>query len=281
MANESAATAPRGTSYVEWGAVFAGAILAAALSFVLLAAGAAIGLSLVSPYSSQSFGKWAATLATSWALMTTIGSFLVGGYVAGRMRSVWGDANADEVIFRDGIHGVLVWSLSILLGATVAAIAATPATLVGADVGRSVVYASRSGSALVPTVDDLLRGGAGANAAAAQTTSTDMRDDVTRLLAAAVAGGQLSDVNRNYLTQLVSQRTGLASAEAEKRVAEAYATAARAIDDARRAAVLVGLVTATALLIGLAASWYAAQRGGHQRDHNIPAKFGAFRRRQA
>ena len=39
-----------GTSYVEWGAVFAGALAASAISFVLLTAGAAIGLSLVSPY---------------------------------------------------------------------------------------------------------------------------------------------------------------------------------------------------------------------------------------
>jgi hypothetical protein len=28
-------------------------------------------------------------------------------------------------------------------------------------------------------------------------------------------------------------------------------------------------LTASALLIGLAAAWYAAQRGGHNRDYNV------------
>jgi hypothetical protein len=42
-----------GLSFVEWGAVFAGAVLSAALSFVLLAFGAAIGLSAVSPWPNS------------------------------------------------------------------------------------------------------------------------------------------------------------------------------------------------------------------------------------
>ena len=98
-------TSQTGTSYVDWGPILAGATAAAALSFVLLTAGAAIGLSLVSPYPSQSYGKWAATVATAWALVVTIGSFLAGGYIAGRMRSAWGESQSDEIEFRDGIHG--------------------------------------------------------------------------------------------------------------------------------------------------------------------------------
>jgi hypothetical protein len=272
---------PTGTSYVEWGAVFAGAVLAAALSFVLLTAGAAIGLSLVSPYASQSFGAWAATLSAAWVLIVTIGSFLVGGYVAGRMRSVWGDANAHEVVFRDGIHGILVWSLSIFIGGTLAVIAATPATLIGAEVGKSGVYSSQMGSALVPAIDAMLRGTSVSAPTTVQAATTDVRDEATRILVGSVSNGALSDANRTYLAQVISQRAGLAPAEAEKRVNDAYAEAGRAIDNARKAAVLVGLVTATALLFGLVASWYAGQRGGHHRDHNIPAKFGPFRRRVA
>src|SRR5665647_3461484 len=47
-------SSPTGTSYVEWGAVFAGALAASAISFVLLTAGASLGLSLVSPYGPDS-----------------------------------------------------------------------------------------------------------------------------------------------------------------------------------------------------------------------------------
>ena len=104
------------TSYVEWGAIFAGALAASAISFVLLTAGASIGLSLISPYQSESYGKVAASIAVFWSVAVPILSFLVGGYIAGRMRSAWADATSDEVQFRDGMHGLLVWALSIVAG---------------------------------------------------------------------------------------------------------------------------------------------------------------------
>ena len=137
MANESSRTAPVGTSYVEWGPILAGAVAAAALSSVLLTAGAAVGLSLVSPYPSQSYGKSAATLATGWALATTIGSLLAGGYIAGRLRLTWPDANAAEVEFRDGVHGLLAWAVSILIGMAIALIAGNTVTSLGAPAGKS------------------------------------------------------------------------------------------------------------------------------------------------
>ena len=106
--------------------------------------------------------------------------------------------------------------------------------------------------------------------------NADLRDEVTRVLVASVSAGQLTDTDQAYLAQIVAQRAAVPAPEAEKRVSDAYAEAGRVVDEARKAAVLVGLVTTTALLFGLAASWYAAQRGGHHRDQNIPAKFGLF-----
>ena len=86
-----ASTTPMaGLSFVEWGAVFAGAVLAAALSFVLLTFGAAIGLSATSPWPNSGLSaKVIASLAVFWAMVQQIGAFMVGGYVAGRMRSRW------------------------------------------------------------------------------------------------------------------------------------------------------------------------------------------------
>jgi hypothetical protein len=276
MTNGQQTTVQVGTSYVEWGPIFAGAFAAAALSFVLLTAGAAIGLSLVSPYPSQSYGKWAATLATWWALVVTIGSFLVGGYIAGRLRTVWGDANADEVQFRDGIHGMLMWSVSILIGGMFAFIVGTTTTLVGAAVGKSAGYSSERGSVLAPSVDFLLRGSSSTSEKIGLPASSDLRDEITRILTTSVATGKLTEANRTYLAQVVAQRAGVSQMEAEKRVNDVYVESVKAIDDARKAAVLVGLVTTTGLMFGLAAAWYAAQRGGHHRDHNIPAKFNLY-----
>lgn len=76
---------------VEWGPVFAGALAAAALSSVLLAAAASVGLSLISAYPGHSYARTAGTIAAFWSLVVVIGSFLLGGYIAGRLRSSWGE----------------------------------------------------------------------------------------------------------------------------------------------------------------------------------------------
>ena len=75
--------------------------------------------------------------------------------------------------------------------------------------------------------------------------------------------------DRQYLAQTLAQRDGIPQAEAEKRVDAAFAGAQRAVEHARKAAALTALLTASALLISLAAAWYAAQRGGYNRDNNV------------
>ena len=110
-------TAVVGSSFVEWGAVLAGAVLAAAISFVLLTFGAAIGLSAASPWpNSGASAKVVASIAVFWAMAQQIGAFMAGGYVAGRMRSRWHEAG-HEAEFRDGLHGGLVWAVGVVIGA--------------------------------------------------------------------------------------------------------------------------------------------------------------------
>lgn len=293
----------RVASYVEWGAIIAGAVVASALSFVLLAAGTAIGLSLVSPYPSQSYGRLAGSLAAFWVVAVPIVSLLVGGYIAGRMRAAWDGASADEVEFRDGIHGLLVWALSVVIGGFLAFLTAATAAQLGTEVARTAI--NDRGVLIAPAIDSLMRtnvaqvdttpeppaqrtpsSSASASSEspatlAANATPMQMRNDMTRLLTSAVAEGKLASNDRQYLALIVSRRTGLPPAEAEKRVDQAYADALEAVEKARKATVLAGLATATALLLGLAAAWYAAQHGGRHRDQNIPAKFTFLRSRKA
>lgn len=124
--------------------------------------------------------------------------------------------------------------------------------------------AAQGDKALAPATDTLLRTSPTTNAAAPLD-----RAEVTRTLATSVANGQMNTSDRNYLVQAVAQRHGIPPAEAEKRVDAAFLDAQRAVEKARKAAVLTGLVTASALLIGLAAAWFGAQRGGYNRDHNL------------
>jgi phage-related minor tail protein len=130
---------------------------------------------------------------------------------------------------------------------------------------------SDRGSLVESSVDTLLR--PGVTPAPPQSTTPENRAELTRILIAATADGSLSTSDRDYLAQVVAARTGVTPDVAQKRVEDAYATAVEAVETARQAAVAAGLATATALLLGLAAAWYAAQRGGHHRDQNIPARF--------
>jgi hypothetical protein len=92
-------------------------------------------------------------------------------------------------------------------------------------------------------------------------------------LTGAVASGSLSEPNRGYLVQLVTQRAGASQQDAAKRVDEAFHSARQAADKARRAAVLTGLVTAISLMVSFAAAWWAALKGGEHRDNTIPPRF--------
>lgn len=264
------------TSYVEWSAIFAGAVAASAISFVLFTVGGAIGLSLLSPYPSQSYGRWAATVSAFWAIFVPILSLLVGGYIAGRMRAAW-SADADEVQFRDGVHGMLVWSIAVLIAGLLTFMAAGTAIQAGGELGKAAI--GDRGALVTSSVDALLRpapAGAGPAPATGETGSQASRDELTRILVSATADGSLDSADRDYIAQVIANRTGLTPDAVQKRIDEAYATAVSAVDTARKATVAAGLVTATALLLGLAAAWYAAQRGGHHRDQNIPARLTYF-----
>jgi hypothetical protein len=288
----STASAAAG-SFVEWGAVIAGAFLAAAISFVLLTFGTAIGLSATSPWPQSGIsGRVLATLAVLWTMVQQIGAFMAGGYVAGRMRARWHEPTQHEVEFRDGLHGGLVWAVGIVIGAALAMATAGAAAKTGLDVASRAagIAAFSSPEPMDAVVDTMLRpttaaqatgaptppagaapGGASPRRAAANADET--RGEVARLLASAVASGSLSDQNRNYLAQIVAQRSGLSQPEAERRVNEAFTATREAADKARKAAILTGFVTAASLIISFGAAWWAAMRGGQHRDNSVPARF--------
>jgi hypothetical protein len=283
-----------GASYVEWGAVFAGAVLAAALSFVFLTFGAAIGLSAASPWpNSGASAKVIASLAVFWTLVQQIGAFLAGGYVAGRMRARWHETTQHEVEFRDGLHGGLVWAVGVMFGAALLMATAGGAARTGAEVAGKAAAATVATSEQMDLVlDTLFRPASVAQAsptgtqptqaararAGAVVPSDDVRGEVSRILARSVATGSLSDQNRTYLVQLVAQRAGISQPDAEKRVNEAFNAAREAANKARRAAILTGLVTAVSLIISFGAAWWAAMKGGHHRDNAVPARFDFGRR---
>jgi len=145
-------------SYLEWGPIVAGALLAAALSFVLLTFGAAIGLSATSPWPNSGVSaKFIAGVAVFWTLVQQIGAFMAGGYIAGRMRTRWNDSAQDEVEFRDGLHGALVWAVGIVIGAALLMATVGAVTRTGAQVaGQAAVTLAGSNVNPMDTVMDTL-----------------------------------------------------------------------------------------------------------------------------
>jgi hypothetical protein len=268
-------------TFLEWGAILAGAVLAAALSFVLLTFGTAIGLSATSPWPNSGLpGRVIASLAIFWTMAQQIGAFMAGAYVAGRLRSRWLEAPQDEVEFRDGLHGGLVWAVGIVIGAALLMATAGAVARTGAELtGKTALAAASTADPMDLVLDTMLRPTADASKRPpAPATTEDPRPQVSMLLTSAVSSGSLSEPNRTYLAQLVAQRAGIPQEEAAKRVDEALNGARQAADKARRAAVLTGLVTAISLMISFAAAWWAAMKGGEHRDNAVPARF-AFDRR--
>jgi hypothetical protein len=279
-----------GLSYVEWGAVFAGAVLAAALSFVLLTFGVAIGLSATSPWPGAGLSaKVIASIAVFWTMAQQIGSVMAGGYVAGRMRSRWFETGP-EAEFRDGLHGALVWGVAVLISALLIFATAGAVTKTGASLASKAAGSMASSTEATDTViDAMLRpvnagqaapaGPQGTSAAQATpagqrpAASEETRAEIARILATSVTSGSITSENRTYLTQLVAQRTGISQQEAERRVNNAVNAARDAADKARHGAILVGFVTAAGLIISLGAGWWAAMRGGQHRDTSVPARF--------
>jgi hypothetical protein len=288
--------AEAGQSGVSWSAVLAGALAAAALSFILLILGVGLGLSAISPwsYNDAPIGK----SAIVWAAFMQLASAGVGGYLAGRLRVRWANVHGDEVYFRDTAHGLLAWALATLLtvalmaGAVRAALSgaidagAGAATAIGATVaGSGSATAGKAGvaSASNPAAyytDMLLR----ADAPSPEEDNGALRGEVGRILLQQPMNGPAMAVDdRQYLARLVARRTGLPQAEAERRVDDVHArlvkartdaeTAAKnAAEQARKAGAHSALWMFVALLLGAFIASLAATFGGKLRDAGGPSR---------
>ncbi|MEZ5843235.1 MAG: hypothetical protein R3D27_05810 [Hyphomicrobiaceae bacterium] len=240
-------------NYTEWGAVWAGAISALAVSFVLLAFGAAVGLSAVSPWSVTSSSLTAVGLGSAfWILLVSLWSFALAGYLSARLRHRWSDTADDEVEFRDKAHGLLAWATAVTVAAIVASgIGAPSRTAAGQDNGITASAVDRIVRTTNPDV-------APADAA--------LRGEVARTLAANLTNPSLSGADRAFLVGLAQSRGGLNAEEATSRVAAAFVEMKTATNRARKAGIIMGFLVAATLLVGAATSWWAAGVGGGHRD---------------
>jgi hypothetical protein len=257
-------------STLSWGAIIAGALTSAALTLLLAALGVGLGLSSVSPWAGEGVSTTTFKVGAGiYLVCVSMIASALGGYLAGRLRTKWAEIHDHEIYFRDTACGLAVWALATVLTAGVLG-AATTHILAGAAAGLAPAAATATSD--TPTdgyVDALLRveTPTARSEAASEAAGANVRGELRRIIVPALAkGADVSPANRTYVAKVVSARTGLSQADAERRVSEVITNAKKAADDARRAAASLALWFAGAMLAGAVASMLGAVEGGFMRD---------------
>ena len=205
--------------YFCWTPAVVGAIIAAALSSVLLSFAAAVGLAVASPSSTWRDTSWVLSLLGGlWLLLTALASFGLGGYVTGRLRVGWASGSVHEVEFRDGIHGIAVWGLAVLISAFLAV-----AVTRGARLELTPPTATTAEPLLGFELDKLLRSDSNP---LDSDKDQELRAQATRIITSGLGHNSVAPEDRAYLVQLVQMKAGIDRGAAEARVRPGLCTIA-------------------------------------------------------
>lgn len=222
--NENLIGTPEGgqRGHVDWPAILSGAAIAAAASIVFTGFTAALGLGSVSAEPGEGLGWFALALIAAFAFIAMVAVYGLGGYVAGRMRRR-GLTSEDEVEARDGIHGLTVWSIGVILSGILAAgavsdgvraagnAAGTAVEAAGGAVGGALQGAGQLAGGVVGGAGQLAGGavsGAGELAGGAMTGASEMGGDPLEYVSdrffrgEAAAPGEFSDeaIRREFIS---------------------------------------------------------------------------------
>lgn len=279
-------------SGMDWGAILAGGVLAVGAGLVFKVFGAALGLTGISaePGETGPFDLWIIATAV-WMALTMVLTHLAGGYVAGRMRRRDSDLSAEEAGVRDGVHGLVVWALGmVVMGwlavATLGAAVSTAGSVVGAASEGATALAEQAvapdSDALSRIGDELARPAPSAIAGSDADLSALARHS-SAILAKIAQTGEVSEADRSFLASAGARMTGLGPTEAEGRVdlaitaaqdlgaqtREDAVQARQAAEMARKGAILTAFLVAAASLIASAAAVVGGVYGGQHRDSNL------------
>jgi hypothetical protein len=245
-------TVPR--SAISWPGVLAGAAIATALSMALLALGSGLGFSVISPWSANGAmpeTTKAATVAGIYLTVTAVLASAVGGYIAGRLRTLWPGVSHEEAFFRDTVHGVAAWAVSILV---TAAFLGSVGALIASGVAAR---AATPGNSVFMPLEDRLFG---------YNYDDRSRAAADRIFSRLSKERTLTGEERQSLARLVAARTGTALPDAESRVAAVETDARAAAETARRVAAQLSFWFVAAMFAGALSAGLAGWEGGAVRD---------------
>jgi hypothetical protein len=227
---------------LSWGAIFGGAVTALGLWVLLYAFGLAVGLSSLdpaNPHSARSSGIFTGV----WALLAPLIALFVGGWVAGRGSSILTRGQG-------ATHGLVMWGLTTLLGASMVAVVMSAFVGGAVSVGKAAV--SAGGNAIGAAVT-----GSGGAARWLGIDADDALGPINQRLSAegkpTVTAAQLQEATRDVvqtsvrqgrldreaLIGAITQNTGLSRADAEQigdRIEAQYQGASAQVQDKLQAA---------------------------------------------
>lgn len=254
------------SSGVSWGSVFAGAVAVGSLSLILMALGAGMGLSSLSPWPNAGMSaSRVGHIAIIWLIFVQIVASAVGGYLGGRLRTKWVSVHTHEVYFRDTAHGFLVWAVGLIISALAFASYTTSVTRSVTNL-NSATSESQLAIGNQYFVDTLFR----TDHPTADRNDAPARAEAGLILANALRQPNMPQQDKNYLASEIASRTGVTQAEAEQRINETLTAYRQAADDTRKAVAHSLYWLFVALLIGAFCASYAATVGGKLRDQ-MPA----------
>lgn len=286
-------------SYVDWAAILGGGVVALGVGSVFAAFGAALGLSSISARPGEGSFDVMVVVAAVWIVVSLVASYLTGGYIAGRMRRRVDKATADEVTVRDGVNGLIVWGLGMVVsvmmlgsflsaGASAVGSAAETAGNIAGGVAEGAMSAAGTladdgalSDAVSYASDSLLRPDV---ATPGTDTPEAMAAQSAAILANVAATGEITDGERAYLVSAVTAATGAQPAQAQARVdtavtaaqqaradaealaAEVEQTAIEVAETARVSGILTAFILSAAAMVAAAAAYVGSVRGGRHRD---------------
>jgi hypothetical protein len=254
------------SSGVSWAAVIGGAFVAAAFYLILLALGAGMELSSISPWSGASASPASLTnVAIGWLVFSEIVASALGGYLAGRLRIKWRTIHTDEVFFRDTANGFLAWAVALVISVIFLASAATSMMGRVAQAEATATTQNTEGPEAY-FVDSLFRSG---DTVAADKAAT--RAEAARIFSNALRQNQMSTADQNYLARLIAGATGISQSDANKRISDVFSDARQREETARKSSARLLIWLFFGLIMGAFSASYAAMIGGKQRDHVMAA----------
>ena len=225
-------------SRFSWGITIAGAAAATATTFFLISLGSGIGLALAKVPTTTGGAAAFLTLGAIYFFAAQAFGFAVGGYLVGRLIGPEIENDKEEE-FRAASHGFVMWAISVVASLLLVAVSATFA---GSAAAAGAASRPETISSQAYWVDDMFRPARYSPQLAAD------KAEAGRILA--MNAGMLSPSDIDRIAHLISQDAGISLQAGENRVRNTQADIRAAADNARKAASIVSLWTAFALLFG-------------------------------